>query len=61
MEYKNSKGKMFYLHKKMVIIGRNKAEVPNYYFSTIKGEDVELPARYTVTEVRGGLPMKKKL
>ncbi len=49
--YKNSKGKIYYLHKRGKL----------YYFSTKKEGAIELPAGYVIVEnTRTGLPMLKK-
>jgi len=49
--YKNSRGKIYYLHKRGKL----------YYFSTKREGAIELPAGYTIVEnTRTGLPMLKK-
>ncbi len=49
--YKNSRGKVYYLHKKGKL----------YYFSQEPENAVELPEGYVIVEnTRTGLPMLKK-
>lgn len=62
VEFTNSKGKKWYLHEKMVIIGRNKIKVPVRFFRKEKQEGFcSLPIGYTVKETPSGLPIVKKL
>lgn len=62
MEFSNSKGIKWYLHKKQTIIGRNRVEVTTYFFKKEKGEGyTNLPIGYKVSETKTGLPVIKKL
>lgn len=62
MEFTNSKGVKYYLHKLRRIIGRNKVEVDTFHFRKEKGEGYcSLPVKYTVVETPSGLPVIKKL
>jgi hypothetical protein len=62
MEYTNSKGVKYYLHKKMVVIGRNKIEVPVHFFRKVRMEGFcALPIGYKIRETPSGLPVVKKL
>ena len=62
MTFVNSKGIRWFLHKKIVTIGRNKIQVPTYFFKKEKTEGYsDLPIGYMVKETKSGLPIIKKL
>lgn len=62
MEFTNSKGVKWYLHKAKRIIGRNKVAVDTYFFKKEKGESFcDLPSRYKVIETSSGLPIIKRI
>lgn len=62
MEFVNSKGVRWYLHKQQTIIGRNKQEVTTYFFRKVKQEGFcSMPIGYKTKETPNGLPIIKRL
>jgi hypothetical protein len=63
MEWVNSRGIKYYLYCKTVVIGRNKIQRINYFFSKTKtGSPMnDIPTGYKVSETPYGMPVLKKL
>ena len=60
-EFKNSKGKTYYLHSRLTTL-KNGTERTIYYFAgDVRAEAIDaVPEKYKVIESKNGLPVLKK-
>lgn len=63
MEFTNSKGKKYYLHRRETVLPRNRIKAFTYFFRTEKKEDIceSLPVHLKIQETRTGLPIVKRI
>jgi hypothetical protein len=61
MKFVNSKGQAWYLHKKEILLGKQKTPHTNYYFKKTKEENsCQLPEHLIVVETKNGMPITKR-
>jgi len=60
--FKNSKGTTYYLHSKKTVRPNGKTSVLYYFSKEVQPADAldAVPAGYTVSEMKTGLPVLKK-